>query len=299
MNKKRIGLLCLSIGIAAAVLSLLIKVPDVKKTPQGMFVPPISTAQMQAVFKKHGYDMARCLDGESPVPRLFVQSVPRDFNREKFDEVRPALFFEMMLPVVLRANETLAVEREQVLRLKREFDDAGDLTEQSMRELDEWVKRYDVKDSDDLETLFTALLERVDGVTPTLLLAMAAQDSGFGTSRYAREHNAVFNQRDWDGNGVDPDEEQKEGPQYKIKTFDSLYDAVISQIYYINTNGYLKNYRAARDRYRRTNSPMRGYSVANLLINFPYKPFKYPDIIKHLIRQYGLTPLDFQTLAEQ
>ena len=74
---------------------------------------------------------------------------------------------------------------------------------------------------------------------------------------------------------------------------------MISQIYYINTNGYLKNYRAARDRYRRTNSPMRGYSVANLLINFPYKPFKYPDIIKHLIRQYGLTPLDFQTLAEQ
>ena len=44
---------------------------------------------------------------------------------------------------------------------------------------------------------------------------------------------------------------------------------------------------------------MRGYSIAHLLINFPYKPFKYPDIIKHLILQYELTPLDFRVLADR
>ena len=125
---------------------------------------------------------------------------------------------------------------------------------------------------------------------------MAAEDSGFGTSRYAREYNAVFHQRDWDGNGVIPDEKQKEGPQYRIRTFPSLYDAVLSQIHYLNTNGYFENYRIARAKYRRTDNLMRGYSIAHLLINFPYKPIKYPDIIKHLIIQYKLTPLDSQTL---
>ena len=95
-----------------------------------------------------------------------------------------------------------------------------------------------------------------------------------------------------------PDEVQKEGPQYRIKVFNSLYDAVISQIHYLNTNGYFENYRIARAKYRRSNNPMRGYSIAHLLINFPYKPFKYPDIIKHLIAQYELTPLDFQALAD-
>lgn len=302
MNKKLFYLVCavFIIGAVAAALHFFgDDMPAVEKTADGVFIPPVKTAQLQRIFREYDYDMIHHLKENKPVPRLFVQSVPEDFNREKYDEVRPALFYEMMLPVILKANETLAAERERLMRLKREFDDTGDLSAQSMDELREWVKRYDVKPSDDLDTLFNSLIPRVDGVTPTLLLTMAAQDSGFGTSRYAREYNAVFNQRDWDGRGAVPDEAQKEGPQYRIKVFNSLYDAVISQIHYLNTNGYFENYRIAREKYRRSNNPMRGYSIAHLLINFPYKTFKYPDIIKHLILQYELTPLDFQALADR
>ena len=303
MNKKILYFVCtvFVIGVVTTIAFRFFgnELPALKITKEGIFVPPVKTAQLQRVFKEYDYDMIHHLKEDKPVPRLFVQSVPKDFNREKYDEVRPALFYEMMLPVILKANETLAVERDQVMKLKREFDETGDLTKQSMDELREWIKRYDVKPSDDLDTLFNALIPRVDGVTPTLLLTMAAQDSGFGTSRYAREYNAVFNQRDWNDKGAVPDEAQKEGPQYRIKIFDSLYDAVISQIHYLNTNGYFENYRIARAKYRRSNNPMRGYSIAHLLINFPYKPFKYPDIIKHLILQYELTPLDSRVLTDQ
>lgn len=302
MNKKLLYFLCAALSAAViAVFAIRFwndQMPAVETTAEGVFIPPVKTEQLQRVFQAYDYDMVHHLKENKPVPRLFVRSVPEDFNREKYDEVRPALFYEMMLPVILKANETLAAERERLMRLKREFDDTGDLSAQSMEELREWIKRYDVKPSDDLDTLFNALIPRVDGVTPTLLLTMAAQDSGFGTSRYAREYNAVFHQRDWNGNGAVPDEVQKEGPQYRIKVFNSLYDAVISQIHYLNTNGYFENYRIARAKYRRSNNPMRGYSIAHLLINFPYKPFKYPDIIKHLIAQYELTPLDFQVLAD-
>lgn len=302
MNKKFLYFLCAALSaVVIAVFAIRFgndQMPAVETTAEGVFIPPVKTEQLQRVFQAYDYDMVHHLKENKPVPRLFVRSVPEDFNREKYDEVRPALFYEMMLPVILKANETLAAERERLMRLKREFDDTGDLSAQSMEELREWIKRYDVKPSDDLDTLFNALIPRVDGVTPTLLLTMAAQDSGFGTSRYAREYNAVFHQRDWNGNGAVPDEVQKEGPQYRIKVFNSLYDAVISQIHYLNTNGYFENYRIARAKYRRSNNPMRGYSIAHLLINFPYKPFKYPDIIKHLIAQYELTPLDFQVLAD-
>ena len=270
--------------------------PTVRQTTEGTFVTSAKTAQIQRYFKKIGYDMLPHLTEKKPVPRVFVQSVPKDFNKEKFDEVRPALFYEMLLPVVLKANEALIAEREQVLRLKKEFDEKGDLTQESMDELKKWIERYDVKLSDDLDTLFNTLIPRVDGVTPTLLLTMAAEDSGFGTSRYAREYNAIFNQRDWDGKGAIPDEKQKEGPQYRIKIFPSLYEAVLSEIHYLNTNGYFENYRIARAKYRRTDNMMRGYSIAHLLINFPYRPMKYPDILKHLILQYELTPLDAQFL---
>lgn len=303
MNKKALRFICAlflaGVIAAAGVFWFKGNAPVVETTAEGVFVPPVKTAWLQRIFREYDYDMIHHLKGENkPVPRLFVRSVPKDFNREKYDEVRPALFYEMMLPVVLKANETLAGERERLMRLKREFDETGGLRAASMDELQALVKRYDVKPSDDFGTLFNALSLRVDGVTPTLLLAMAAQDSGFGTSRYAREYNAVFHQRDWNGDGAVPDETQKKGPQYRIKVFDSLYEAVVSRIHYLNTNGYFENYRTARAKYRRSNNPMRGYSIAHLLINFPYKPVEYPDIIKHLIAQYELTPLDFQVLEE-
>ena len=303
MNKKTLYILIAFVFLAVVAgigcyLYFGNDLPTVRETEEGVFVSAKKTAQLQRYFKKIGYDMLPHLKDKKPLPRVFVQSVPSDFNKEKYDEVRPALFFEMMTPIVLKANEVLAVEREQVLLLRKEFDENGDLTPESMEKLNKWITRYDVKPSDDLDTLFNTLIPRVDGVTPTLLLTAAAEDSGFGTSRYAREYNAIFNQRDWDGNGAVPDEKQKEGPQYRIKIFPSLYEAVLSQIHYLNTNGYFENYRMARAKYRRTHNLMRGYSVAHLLINFPYRPMKYPDIIKHLILQYEITPLDSQTLEQ-
>lgn len=300
MNKKIVYIIIVVavLGIVGALSFRFFgaSLPNVDKTQDGTFVNASKTSQLQRYFKEVGYDMLPHLTEKKPVPRIFVQSVPVDFNKEKYDEIRPALFYEMMLPVILKANEALLAEREQVLALKKEFDVNKDLTTESMESLKKWIEKYDVKLSDDLDTLFNTLIPRVDGVTPTLLLTMAAEDSGFGTSRYAREYNAVFNQRDWNGNGAVPDEKQKEGPQYRIKIFPSLYEAVLSQIHYLNTNGYFENYRIARAKYRRTDNLMRGYSVAHLLINFPYRPMKYPDIIKHLILQYELTPLDAQSL---
>ena len=301
MNKSVIYRIIAAVLVSAAAagtfFSFSRKPLPVVKTERGeTIVFADRTDQIRNYFKKAGYDMLPHLTEKKPLPRIFVQSLPPDFNEEKYDEVRPALFYEIMTPVILKANETLAAERERVMALKKEFDQNGDLTPESMEKLDDWIASYDVKPSDDLKTMFDRLIPRVDGVTPTLLLTMAAEDSGFGTSRYAREYNAVFHQRDWDGNGAVPDEKQKEGPQYRIKIFPSLYDAVLSQIHYLNTNGYFENYRDARAKYRRTDNLMRGYSIAHLLINFPYKPIKYPDIIKHLIVQYELTPLDSQKL---
>lgn len=297
-NKIGIVFAVLIIVILAGVFVLKETLPPVQETAEGIFIPPVKTEQMQRLFQAYGYDMYNHQQKKMPVPPIFVQSVPSDFNRPGFDEVRPALFVEMMLPVILKANKAVEAEREALLLLKQEYDETGTLSEQSSKQLSVFAKKYDVREDEDLDTLFSTLIPHVDSVPPTLLLTMAAEDSGWATSRYAREYNAVFNQRDWDGNGIVPDEQQKDGPQYRIKTFPSLYDAVMSQILYLNTNGYFENFRIARAKYRRTKNDMRGYSVAHLFINFPYKPFKYPDILKHLIQQYELVPLDFVVLGD-
>lgn len=265
----------------------------------GVYVSSAKTAALQRVFDRYGYDLTRLLAEKRSAPRLFVRNVPIDFNRERFDAVRPSLFFEMMLPVVLKANAAVLKQRDAIAELKKEFDGTGALTAESRVKLDKWVERYDVRPSDDLGTLFAALLVRVDAVPPTIMMTMAAQDSGFATSRYAREYNAVYHQRDWDGRGVVPDEDQKYGPQYRIRTFETLYDAVESQIFYVNTSGYLESFRDARASYRRSGNTMYGGEIAHLLLNFPYKPFKYPDIIRQLIDRHGLLQADFTPLDDK
>ena len=269
---------------------------SVNETNEGIFVFAAGTARLQEFFNEKKYNMLSHIEGEVPVPRLFVRSVPKDFNKEKFDGVRPALFFEMLYPLILKANEEVEKHRGEIKILEKEFYDTGRLTEASRNKLNEWLVFYDVPESEDLSALFHRLLLRADTIAPTLLLSMAAQDSGFGTSRYAREYNALFNQQDWNGNGAVPDEKQKEGPQYRIKTFPSLYDAVVSQIHYLNTYRTFENFRTARAKYRQTKQEIRGLALTYLLVNFPFKPIKYPDIIKYLILQYELTPLDSRIL---
>ena len=74
------------------------------------------------------------------------------FYKEKYDEVRPALFYEMLLPIVLKANEALIAEREQVLKLRKEFNETGDLTPESMDELKKWIENHqELKDAVELK----------------------------------------------------------------------------------------------------------------------------------------------------
>ena len=81
--------------------------PSVNETTDGIFVSASNTAQLQRFFKKAGYDMLPHLKDKKPVPRIFVKSVPKDFNKEKYDEVRPALFYEIMTPIILKANSII------------------------------------------------------------------------------------------------------------------------------------------------------------------------------------------------
>ncbi len=260
-----------------------------------LLLPEMKTAQMKREFHDMKVDVRSAAQNGTPVPRIFALSVPDDFNRSKYDADRKELFLNMVLPAVLRANEEVEAERARLLSLEREYRRTGKLPPAYAEEARRIARKYD-SDAEEPATLFAKTKLRVDFVPASLLLALSIEATGWGTNEFARKHNALFMEKSWDGTGIDSGEAQKEGPQYKIKSFPTIYDAVRSFIFYLNTGNSFHPFRVARDVFRREGDKIRGYTAASQMMNFPYKPFEYPDILKHLMEENKMMKLDLTEL---
>ena len=289
----------LAAAVVAALAAVLIvrlsfpPVPTGERRADGLYFGKMSTSQMKRVFKAQNYNMLDVLENSKPAPRLFVASVPADFNRSKFDDERPALFTEMLLPVIMKANRAVLSERAEIERLKSKFEAKTPFSPQEIVLLEDAAKKYDVDfDTEDLALSFETLLLHVDAVPPSLLLAMAAEDSGFATSRYARDYNAVFHARNWDGGGIEADEPDADGSRWRVNTYPTLYDAVLARIVWLNSGVRFSSFFDDRAIYRQGGSVLYGADATRAFRLFPDRDFKYPDYLKHLILQYGWSPLD-------
>ena len=296
--KKFLPFLLLAAAGLAAWLLMPETVPTGERRADGLYFGKMSTEQMRRAFKAQNYAMVDTLEDKKPVPRIFVAAGPKDFNRSKYDEERPALFTEMLTPVIFKANEAVLRERARIEELKKKFDEKRPLSVEDLSLLENTAEKYDVDfDTEDLSTFFANLLPRIDAVPPSLLLAMAAEDSGFATDRYAREYNSIFLRRDWDGNGVLPEEATRSGDTYRIRVYPTLYDAVSDQILWLNSLKRFMNFHAARASFRFSGNDLYGADLTKFFRLFPYRDFKYPDVLKHLIKQYGWTVLDLAAFS--
>ena len=121
------------------------------------------------------------------------------------------------------------------------------------------MKEYKLK-----EYSIEKLLQKVDKIPVSLALAQAAIESGWGTSRFAIEGNALFGQYIWDQNkdGIVP-ENRDLGENYKIKSFNTLSDSVSSYMKNLNTNHHYAEFRINRYIMRNNNLPLNGVTLSN------------------------------------
>ena len=128
-----------------------------------------------------------------------------------------------------------------------------------------------------------ALLIKVDKVPVSLALAQAVIESGWGTSRFAYEGNALFGQYVWGTNnhGIIPNDRETDA-NYKIKSFDSLSESVASYMKNLNTNFHYNEFRISRFVLRSNNIPLRGSYLTEYLFNYSIED-NYTDKIKNII----------------
>ena len=150
-----------------------------------------------------------------------------------------------------------------------------------------WVEalaeRYEVPRGLDREATLTALLEHVDTIPVSLVLAQAAKESAWGSSRFAVEGNNYFGQRCYaPGCGMVPDA-RAAGRRFEVQRFDSVAASVSSYMFNINRHREYAGLRAYRAERRRAGKDVSGIQAAEQLAAYSERRRAYVDEIQSLI----------------
>ena len=219
------------------------------------------------------------------IPNLTVVKLPKDLQNIKSIKNRKELFIKITLPLIVQENEKLQILNKTLKLIKSRYN-------QVSREEAIWVqnlmKEYNADNID-------ILLLKIDQIPVSLALAQAAIESGWGTSRFAYEGNALFGQYVWgkSKNGIVPNERETHA-NYKIKSFNSLSESVASYMKNLNTNSHYNEFRMNRSALRLKELPLSGSHLADFLFNYSIET-DYPSKIKKIIEINNFE--DFENLS--
>jgi len=296
-EREQIVLVTMSIGNPQSVIEFpVIEKPPFEKPrlekPKNVRILA-SVAMVKDVFSNAGYSLDAVRRGHAAVPRLLQASLPHDMKSVTRAAERKALFLRFMLPYVLEANMRVREQREKLLALRWKIDAGEAASPDEEAWLDTLFAEYGVKPGK-----FAALVLRVDTVPPSLALAQSAVESGWGTSRFAREGNAAFGQ--WTTaayRGIVP-LERKEGKTYKIRAFNDLAESVESYMRNLNSHRAYRQFRQRRAMLRKRNAPVDSVAIAETLSSYSQEGDAYVTLVRRVIKENNLRALDQARLSD-
>lgn len=299
VKRLALAMFALAVGAAngaAAASQLWITPPSeaiVTVKSGGITVVATDVASLNDKFAALNYSLAEVRDGRGSVPPLLLTNLPKDLALVNSVTQRKRLFIQSALPLILQANaEILAQRRRLVEVVGREA--AGPVASAADRQwLETLAEDYGVTVDD-----IGALTRRVDIVPPSLAIAQAAEETGWGTSRFALEGNALFGQRTFNkGAGLVP---LRRDPDkfHEVRAFNGLKHSVDVYMRNLNTHWGYKSFRAKRAALRAAGRDVDGLALSGTLATYSERGAAYIETIGLIIRANSLTEFDKSRLGE-
>lgn len=213
---------------------------------------------------------------------VVVDIPPPDFKAIRDTSARKAAFFAYLTPLVERENQRILALREQLAKLSKRAK-SGELRGRDRRQLAEWAQRYGVEEGP-LEQTLDRLDRRINIIPPAMVLAQAASESAWGTSRFAREGNNYFGQ--WcfkAGCGIVP-KRRAAGAFHEVTRFASVQDSVSAYFHNINTHSAYHGLRLLRQELTARGEPLTGYELVGKLLSYSERGEPYIEELRTLIR---------------
>ena len=242
--------------------------------------------EMIEIFKKYDFSVDDFLKNDSANLILF-SSLPDDFMSIQPISDRKKLFINTLIPIIYSENLKILSERKKILDWWRESNGENFSRDFWPVWLFELSEKYESNDSN-----LGNLLIKVDVVPISLALAQAAIESGWGTSRYLREGNAIFGQYTFDeSQGLRP-LEREEDKNFFVRKFVNLSDSARSYLKNINTHAAYEEFREERKKFRMSGETLSGYKLSDFLYNYSERKNEYVKDVKKLIKSNNFLKFD-------
>ncbi len=260
-----------------------------------LMVAPRDRQQLQSHFAALDYALpvAGAPDeARTEVPRLYLRSLPRDLAQGDSTWDRKSDFFRVMLPLVLAGNEKILADRKRVEKFAGQVLSGGNLYAVNKSWVISLAAEYGLDNFDPKNGDWQELLRRVDAVPVSLALAQAALESGWGTSRFAQQGNAVFGQVSWrPGSGLvqtgrDPD------ATHEVRSFSTLADCVNAYLHNLNTHRHYAKFRNQRAKLQARGQAPSGVELVKHLDRYSVLGKKYIDEVRGIIETNLLQEMD-------
>ena len=246
----------------------------------------LKTETVIQLFKDVDYDL-RTVRNKKLVKPIYFTQFPRDLDDLQSVKLKKETFIKIVLPLIVAENEKIIDDREKLKTLsEKKF--TSDLEKQWLRQK---LLEYKVKKGD-----MNELMKRMDIVPVSIALAQAAKESGWGTSRFALEGNAIFGQWTWDGQGIAPLKRVGD-KHHKILKFPLLRASVKAYKNNLNTHKSYTKFRDKRKSLRDKNKNITGLSLTDTLKNYAQTGSEYTKILNQIIKQNRLSDFELVRLV--
>ncbi len=208
--------------------------------------------------------------------------LPQEIKMIENTKKRKEFFIQIVLPLILKENNNIRLDRKRLFTIINKSNNS----KLEIKWLDKKFKQYGINSKE-----LSILKIRMDEVPVSLALAQAAKETGWGTSRFAQEGNALFGQWTWSGDGLKPkDSDSNEG--HKVMKFNVLQASVRAYQRNLNTHSSYKNFRKARAELRDQGKELDSLILATFLKNYAETGEKYVEVLQKIIEQNNLKDFD-------
>ena len=241
----------------------------------------LSAATIEELFKSTNYNLEDVRKNKLVKP-ISLDLLPKEIVKIENSKKRKNLFIQIILPLIIDENNSIKLDRIKLFSILNKSKN----TKIEKNWLNTKFKQYGVVNKD-----LSTLKVRMDEVPVSMAIAQAAKETGWGTSRFAQEGNALFGQWTWSGEGIKPSEAEDDST-HKVMRFKVLQASVKAYQRNLNTHSSYKDFRSVRAELRDEGKKLDSMILSEYLDKYAETGKEYVKILQLIIRQNNLTDFD-------
>ena len=241
----------------------------------------LNASTIKQLFDDTNYNLKDVREKKLVKP-VALTLLPNEIKMIENTKKRKEFFIQIVLPLILKENNNIKIDRKRLFSIINKSNN----TKLEKKWIDKKYKQYGIPSKD-----LSELKIRMDEIPVSLAIAQAAKETGWGTSRFAQEGNALFGQWTWSGEGLKPkDAEKNEG--HKVMKFNVLQASVRAYQRNLNTHSSYKEFREERAKLRDKGMPLDSLILSRFLDEYAETGNEYVEVLQKIINQNNLKDFD-------